>query len=512
MSLGALALALSLLLAGEGRIGYQQLVDQAVLLGQEGRMEEARALLDRAVKLAPERPEAWAERGGAWFVEGRYDQAISDLERALERKSNEWTTELLGSAYLLAGRPDDAIESWNKIGRPALRRVRVEGGSAELEGLVRRELSCKEGSPLRLDDVRSSRLRLRQLPGLDRASLRPVTVGDGIVDLQVVVSERRGLGGSPIELAMTSIPPLALRTLRLEYASLRGALNVGGSWRFDARRPEVRLGVDVARPLGLPFSLSAAGWNGRQTYGGEGRVSEWRAKGAALGLRRPLGPRTVGRLGVRWVDRRAGPETPPLALGRLVVGEVGLDRRVVDGWRTEVDASLRLQRSVTSLSSTSDYWRGTATVTAVFHLRPPEEAPIEPSDLSLRLRGGWAGGGVPVDEAFHPGAGEESEFPLRGRSRAADGILRTPLTSRDLQVLNVEWRPRIWRSATWSVGGAVFADFGRSWNWAGRLSGAVDVGLGLRIATGTGPSLGIDWGYGLIDGSRALTFGLKQAF
>ncbi len=513
MSLGTLALALALLAAGDGEDAYLRLVDQAVGAGRDGRMVEARTLLDQAVKLAPERPDAWAERGGAWFVEGRYDHAVSDLEQALDLKPDEWTRELLASAYLLAGRTDDALESWNSVGGPVLRHVRVEGVSRESEALVRRELSCTEGGVLRLDDIRSSRLRLRQLQIVDRATLRPVAVGDRVVDLQLAVSERRGFGGSAVGLALESIPPLAFQTLRLEYANIGGAgLNVGGSWRFDERRPELRLGLEMVRPLGLPFHLSATAWQGRQTYQSDGALSELRARGAGLGVRRAFGARTVGRLGVRWVDRSADVNAVRFASGRLVVAELGLDRRLVDGWRVEIDAGFRIQRSATRLGSVADYWRGTATLTTVLHLRAPEEVTIEPSDLSIRLRGGWAGQGIPPDEAFHPGAGEESEYPLRGRARAANGILRTPSASSDLQVVNVEWRPRLIRSSRLSLGGAAFVDMGRIWDRSGRLAGVADVGIGLRIAATAGPLLRVDWGYGLLDGSHAVTFGLQQGF
>ena len=139
---------LFLLLAAPDDATYDALLARAIAEGREGRTESAAQVLDRAIAMDPRRPEAWIERGGLRFLVKRYDDAIADLETALRIRDDAYARDLLASTFLLTGRNDPAIEQWNRLGKPALGKVRVAGLRHAPEPAVRREVTVEEGERL----------------------------------------------------------------------------------------------------------------------------------------------------------------------------------------------------------------------------------------------------------------------------------------------------------------------------------------------------------------------------
>jgi len=70
----ALAVALAAATPNES---YDALVSEGVARGRAGDVAEAARLFDRAIALAPERPEARVERGRLLFIEKPYDAAAA---------------------------------------------------------------------------------------------------------------------------------------------------------------------------------------------------------------------------------------------------------------------------------------------------------------------------------------------------------------------------------------------------------------------------------------------------
>ena len=63
---------------------YEALVALGVTLSAQGQVMEAAATLDRAVALAPERPDGYVQRAIALVGLGEVDEALLDLRRAQE--------------------------------------------------------------------------------------------------------------------------------------------------------------------------------------------------------------------------------------------------------------------------------------------------------------------------------------------------------------------------------------------------------------------------------------------
>ena len=217
---------------------YDGLVALGIAQGREGRTDAAGETLGRAIALDPGRPEALVERGGLRFLQRRYDDAIDDLQAALRIRDDAYARDLLASTLLLTGRNDPAIEEWNRLGKPALGKVRIAGLRHAREPAVRRELTVDEGRRLDVDDYRRTRLRLDETGFFDALEMRPVVTAPGAVDLEIDVLERHGFGGLP-ELVGRGVADLTREKVRLRYANLGPR---------DHRRRRVQVGGDPALP------------------------------------------------------------------------------------------------------------------------------------------------------------------------------------------------------------------------------------------------------------------------
>jgi tetratricopeptide (TPR) repeat protein len=72
-------------------------------------------ILDATVAMAPEEAEAWYLRAKVQYAESKYDLAVADLNRTLERDPKHFRAlEQLGAAYDALGKKPEALEAYRK--------------------------------------------------------------------------------------------------------------------------------------------------------------------------------------------------------------------------------------------------------------------------------------------------------------------------------------------------------------------------------------------------------------
>jgi tetratricopeptide (TPR) repeat protein len=494
-------------------LSYEALLAQGLAQAKEGRVEAATETFDRAIAQDPRRPEAWVERGGLAFVRRSYAEAARDLTHALALRDDAYARDLLAASLFLGGRPDDALVQWNALDRPALRALTLSGLARTRASVVRRELVPVEGSTLRLDDLRKSRLRLSELGAFRRVTFRPVPLGDGKADLEVALDERPPLGGDLAEVLADMALNLLYERARLRYYNIAGAgITLGAQYRWETHRPQWVVGFGVPRAFGTPFHLSMDAFRGRQDYD-LGEALEGRAGGGGARLRAVLGSRTVLETGARVSTRTFSAPAPYAPPGRLVMLQAGLEHRLVDAWRQRLDASLRLAGASAAWGSELGFARGELRLAYRVFMTPPRGTTMEASVVAGQVVAGWGSGGTPLDEMYAPGASPDMGLPLRAHAQTSDGVLgETPL-GRSLLLGNLEWRRRFVDASLVQIGFVVFSDAARVF---GRPDGPpvtlVDAGVGLRLAVKGGTTLRVDYGRGLNDDSRALYVGFNQVF
>lgn len=79
-------------------------------------LEAARDAFDRAIAIKPDYAEAWNRRAALFFNDGKYDEAIADLETAIThepRHFGAWTG--LAMIFESVDRPEAALRAYEKV-------------------------------------------------------------------------------------------------------------------------------------------------------------------------------------------------------------------------------------------------------------------------------------------------------------------------------------------------------------------------------------------------------------
>jgi tetratricopeptide (TPR) repeat protein len=91
------------------------LIGRAELFTKGKDLDLALQILDATVAMAPEEAEAWYLRAKVYYLQSKYDLALADLKRALDRDPKHYRAlEDLGLVYDAFGRKPDALEAYRK--------------------------------------------------------------------------------------------------------------------------------------------------------------------------------------------------------------------------------------------------------------------------------------------------------------------------------------------------------------------------------------------------------------
>ena len=509
----ALLLALQAPAAVEAA-SYEGLVALGVEQARLGRRAEARATFERAILLDPSRPEALVERSGLDFLEESYEAAADGLGRALALRDDAYARDLRASALQLAGRSEDALDEWNRLGQPRLADVRFTGLEKTRDRVARRELRFAEGDLLRADSFRETRLRLREVGVFPRVRLRSIPRDDHRADVEVALTERHGLG-SWQELAVSGVANALRRQVRLWYFNLDGeGVVLRAEYKWERTQPHVLGSVSWPRPLGLPARLIVSGLRAEPSYAlGDGPL-QLRTRGPDVALRRVVGPRTVVQAGWRFRSRTYSRERPDAQDGTLSALTVGVETSLLETNRLKLRASVDAASALAALGSDVRFSQATVALGFERELAAPDDHALPPSTLAARLLYGSGSEGMPLDAMYAPGADSEAEYPLRGHEQKEEGILGVSPIGRTLVMLNLEWRQRIWARPVAQAGIVVFGDVIQITRRAAGSDGTLaDVGLGLRIGWSGSWVFRADYGWSLSgDGRTAFSAGIGQSF
>lgn len=494
---------------------YEGWVALAVARARLGRSAEAREAVDRALALDATRPEAFVESGGLHFLEHQYQAAADDFGRALARRDDDYARRMRATALQLLGRSDEALEDWNRLGEPRLLGLEVSGLRHTRSRVVQRELTFQEGALLTRDQLRESRLRLREVGVFSLARLQPVPRGDGTAGLEAAFVERHGFG-DPFALAAVIAGDAFRHQARISYTNVAGVgIVVWAYGRWEETQPRVAVGGSWPRPWGLPFNLRVEGEVTRPQFDLGGEPFRLRAQGVDLRARRVVGPRTVGEIGFLTRQRAYSVDRPDTPSGRLAGLTARLEHRLLDGRRHRLEALADGLQTSDLMGSDVPATRGVVGLRYLGLVAGRDlEAPLAGSAVAVRLLAGAGASDVPLDVMFAPGAGSEMLFPLRGHRQKDHGVLGAAPIGPRMILLNMEWRQRVWRKSAVELGVVALLDSVRMGDTAqgpARVS-LQDAGLGVRLILG-GVVFRIDYARSVSgDHASTVTAGLGHAF
>lgn len=475
----------------------EALLNQAISDVSARGLAAAEEILAPVRQRCPESAGPYRELAGVRFAEKRWSDAAALAREAIQRAPDDaYASEVLGSSLFMLDDPEGALQAWNRIGKPRLDLVSIEGVRHSRYQTIAETLGLKPNALLTADAFARARRRLGDLPDRSQSRLGLKPQADGYAAVDVAIAERSGVPRGAAGWAAVAARAAVDRESSIALPGFTGQGEVWtGSWRWYRNRPRVALGFAAPRVGGLFGVWRVEGSWEAETY----------ADGATVR---------------REVHKHAGLSVSDWMTGNLRYAlNSGVD--VWDGGRKAAAAGGTLERrwfrDRLALAGDATTWipidggRGFSASGVRLTMRSRSDA-----------RGWIYEGAVGLDRvsdaaplALWPGAGEGRARTtlLRAHPMLDDGIIdvseRATAFGRSMQYANGEaqrWLP--W-PGTPRLALAAFVDIARSARRQDLASNVyADVGGGLRIRIpGVGKALRVDFGHGLTDGANALTVG-----
>jgi len=437
------------------------------------------------------------ELAGVRFAQKRWADAAALARDALSRAPDDvYASEVLASSRFMLDDPEGALKAWNRIGKPRLDLVSIEGVRHARYQTITETLGLKPNVVLTADAFARAKHRLNDLPDRSQSRLELRPQADGFAAVDVAIAERSGRPRGPAEWTGTAIRAVVDREASIALPGFTGQGELWmASWRWHRNRPRIAMGFAAPRFGGLFGVWRVEGSWEAETYA-DGpvlrreihkhaglAVSDWMTGNLRYALHAGLdawdgGRRATaagGSLERRWLRDRF-----------TIAGDVTA-WIPIDGGQTFTAAGMRV---VARSSSNARGWiyQGTAGADQVSQAAP---------------RGLWPGAGE----------GRARTTLLRAHPMLEDGIIDVNAAGtafgRSMQYGSGEAQRWLTWPATPRMALAAFVDVARS---AERSDGSTifyaDIGAGLRIRVpGVGQALRVDFAHGLRDNANALTVG-----
>jgi hypothetical protein len=409
---------------------------------------------------------------------------------------------VLGSARFVRDDAAGALAAWNRIGKPTLDSITIDGLSRTRYALVAQFAGLTPNTMLTERAYRLAERRWRELPDQLAVRVGYTPDADGFATVRLAVAERRT---RPYWLTVGARAAIA-REVRVPLPGWSGQGEVwSASWRWWSNRPRVALDFTAPRLGPLRGVSRASGAWERETY--------------ALGLptlsgsAEPTGPQTIETRvqgGFTTADWLAPDLRYEVSLGvdswngshRTASIGGGLDRRFLHD-RLSLAAKGRYFAALTSGPSFS-----TVTLAASYRSSSRDAGFVHTLDGGADAASGYA----PL--ALWSGAGDGMARPhlLRGHPLLVGDVVSGPVFGRRLAYLSGESRRWFAGPGLIRLGVAAFADVAAA---SHRLQGDqaiahVDAGIGIRVRLpGAGNSVvRADYARGLRDGQQRVSVGI----
>jgi hypothetical protein len=460
------------------------LIDDGIRFAQSNELDAAERSLTAALSCGGSAP--LREMAGLRLLQRRWPDVGETAAAALAidpRDEHAW--DLLATSRFVQDDPVGALDAWNRIDRPRVDLVSVDGLAHTGQRAVERLMGVPGEALLTSRLFTVSRRRLQELPSAVGTRLEYLPSASGLTELRAHVVERPLLPFSRSNYLTLGLLAVARSEVSVSTGSIMGGgERVSGSWRFWPERPRVSAEIVAPAPWGGLWGVESFGE--RQPFT-DADIPAARRAGAAMTVSNWINPwmRLWVRGGVdAWEEQ----------------GSFGL---VAGGLRA---ASPRERVVIDVEGSGWSGGNGFATLVTAATVRSSREH----RGRAYIARAGAAAATdlTPPDVWFGGDTGRARPTLLRAHPIIDDGALRVEQIGRRIVHLSVEARQ--WWSTRWPirVGAALFVDSLHVGNrFEADARGDVDAGLGARLAVpGLDGVFRLDLAKGLRDGATAFSF------
>jgi hypothetical protein len=461
-------------------------------------LDRADALLGEVRSECPAAPGPIRELSGVRFAQRRWNDAAALAREVLRHNpDDEYALDVLGSALFMQNDDIGALQAWNRIGKPRVNRVRIDGLHHTRYQAVAELMGIQPNVLLTAEMYGRARRRLAELPDHATTRLAVKPEADGFATVDVVVVEIAAAPHGAIEWAGASARAIASRELDVSVPGSSGQGEVwSAGWRWMRNRPGVSVGFAAPHLRGVPGVWRLEGAWTSDSYEGTqpSRMVETRSHGALTTsdwVTSHVRYSVTAGLDAWSGERKAG------SIGGALE-QVVFDDRL----RMSVDATRWIPMG-----------GGSAFASAGAHAVARSSPDLR--DWVLRGTIGFERVGDAAPLTLWPGAGEGLLGPalLRAHPLLSDGVVNVTGSSafgRTLAFGGAEVQRWMEPLPLVRLGIAGFTDVARASRQmsAGATPVQVDAGFGLRIKIpGTPGMLRADVAHGIRDGANALTVG-----
>jgi hypothetical protein len=480
-------------------------IDLALDAAAADRLDDASRLLAQAGQACPTEPLILRETAGVRFKQGR-DAEVGRLatEYLTVAPDDEYAWQLLATSRYRAGDREGALHSWNRVGRPAVDLVRIDGVRTirfqELAGAI----SAPPGTLLTPSLLALARRRLSDVPALGRSSVDYQPVPGGLTEVRASVFERPRVENAWRLAATGAVSAIAQSEVGLEVSNPTGGGEMWtASWRWAPARPRGVLRLERPAHPGMPGILTVEGdWERfRFALDAAGTPIIEEARRAAVvsfggwvtAAVRPL----VALRFERWSDDR-----------RYLAGSIGAEVRARDD-RLELTARTEYAAALSDHAPYTNGWARAAWASSLGLDRP---------GWSARVGFDWASRHAPL--GTWPLAGKDLTWalPLRAHTLTTGDALAGSSAGRAITSAGLAADRPIYRKGPVVFGAGLFFDAAQIFAPAdGSRENRfyLDGGAGLRIGLVDGRMgvLRIDVSRGLVTDRRtAVTVGVHRSW
>lgn len=443
---------------------------------QEHWEEAGRALL-AGQQLAPNDKRFPIELAGIAFKQKKYRKAKQDLHRALQLDAaDSYASEFLATIYFLEGNLEAALKYWNREGKPELMEVRSEPALHVRPALLDHAFAFAPASPMTLDELLTSKARLRGLEIFPSYKIDLAARPDGKYDAIFRAQERNGFGNSTLEALFRVFSGVFFQEITPEYYNLRGSgTNIISLFRSD---PDKRRALAiVSGPVKnnpkwryhLRADLRNENWTVQTSFTGPSTVL------GALNLQRESVNAEIMRLAGARLSWTTGLEISHRDFRSVMAGVFLTPELLAQGYQVKQKAGLtyelwrwperRLTISSSVNSQAGRIWSEPGQsfeklqATAGAHWFP--RARGDDWETQWHLRAGKTFGRVPFDELFILGVERDNDLPMRAHVGTRHGEKGSAPLGREYFLFNGESDKIVYSGGYLTVKVGPFLDMGK---------------------------------------------------
>lgn len=480
-------------------------IDLALDAAAADRLDEASRLLEQAGQACPTEPLILRETAGIRFKQGRdaeVDRLVS--EYLTLAPDDEYAWQLLATSRYRAGDRAGALQAWNRVGRPTVDLVRIDGVRTIRFREIAGAISAHPGTLLTPSRLALARRRLSDVPALRQSAVAYQPVPGGLVEVRASVIERPLVESAWRLAAAGTISAIAQSEVSLDVATPTGGGEMWtGSWRWAPARRRGTIRLELPVDPGLQGILTIEGNRERFRFALDTTgtpIFEETRRSAIVGfggwVSAGVRPLVAFRL-ERWSGDR-----------RYLAGSIGADVRARDD-RFELTAKTEYAVALSAHPSYTTGWARAAWASSLGLSR---------AAWSARLGFDWAGRHAPL--GTWPMAGKDLAWalPLRAHTLTTGDALAGRSAGRAITSAGLAADRPFFRKGPLVFGAGLFFDAAQIFSPAdGSRENRfyLDGGSGLRIGLADGQMavLRIDVSRGLVSDRRtAVTVGIHRSW